>query len=112
MIKDLFSEDPLCPGMIQMLHALVVSDGRTRVKPTPYRGGQNVIAKGKLSIHGVTRDVILPGSIEFANGNRVLIKSAFVVLLEDYDIIRPKVLWENIAEQITVNVDFELKPKM
>lgn len=29
--------------IIQTLHALVMSDGRTRVKPTPYRDGQNVI---------------------------------------------------------------------
>jgi Fic family protein len=28
---------------IQTLHALVMSDGRTRIKPTPYRDGQNVI---------------------------------------------------------------------
>lgn len=29
--------------IIQTLHALVMSDGRTRVKPTPYRDGQNII---------------------------------------------------------------------
>lgn len=29
--------------IIQTLHALVMSDGKTRVKPTPYRDGQNVI---------------------------------------------------------------------
>jgi Fic family protein len=29
--------------VIQTLHALVMSDGRTRVKPTPYRDGQNII---------------------------------------------------------------------
>ena len=29
--------------IIQTLHALVMSDGRERVKPTPYRDGQNVI---------------------------------------------------------------------
>lgn len=29
--------------IIQTLHALVMSDGRTRVNPTPYRDGQNVI---------------------------------------------------------------------
>lgn len=28
---------------VQMLHALVMADGRMRVKPTPYRDGQNVI---------------------------------------------------------------------
>lgn len=29
--------------VIQTLHALVMSDGKTRVKPTPFRDGQNVI---------------------------------------------------------------------
>jgi Fic family protein len=32
--------------IIQTFHALVVSDGRTRVTPTPYRNGQNVIKDG------------------------------------------------------------------
>jgi Fic family protein len=34
---------PVTENVIQSLHALVVSDGRTRVKPTQYRDGQNVI---------------------------------------------------------------------
>lgn len=29
--------------IIQMLHALVMADGKLKVKPTPYRTGQNVI---------------------------------------------------------------------
>lgn len=33
--------------MIQTLHALVVAGGRTKVKPTPYRDGQNVIRDGR-----------------------------------------------------------------
>lgn len=32
--------------VIQTLHALVMSDGRTKVQPTPYRDGQNVIKDG------------------------------------------------------------------
>lgn len=32
--------------IIQTIHALVMSDGRTRVIPTPYRNGQNVIRDG------------------------------------------------------------------
>lgn len=32
---------------IQQLHALVMAGGRTRVKPTPYRDGQNVIRDGR-----------------------------------------------------------------
>lgn len=34
---------PLTEKVIQTLHALVMSDGRSQVKPTPYRDGQNVI---------------------------------------------------------------------
>ena len=34
---------PLTEKIIQTLHALVMSDGRARIKPTPYRDGQNVI---------------------------------------------------------------------
>ena len=37
---------PVTEKIIQTLHALVMSDGRTRVKPTPYRDGQNVIKDG------------------------------------------------------------------
>ena len=34
---------PITEKLIQTLHALVMSDGRTQIKPTPYRDGQNVI---------------------------------------------------------------------
>jgi len=37
---------PITEKVIQTLHALVMSDGRTRVTPTPYRDGQNVIRDG------------------------------------------------------------------
>ncbi len=37
---------PISEHIIQTLHALVVGEGRTRVKPTPYRDGQNVIRDG------------------------------------------------------------------
>ncbi len=34
---------PITEKVIQSLHALVMSDGRKRIGPTPYRDGQNVI---------------------------------------------------------------------
>jgi Fic family protein len=34
---------PITEKIIQTLHALVMSDGRAKVNPTPYRKGQNVI---------------------------------------------------------------------
>ena len=36
-------DHPITEKVIQILHTLVMSDGRSRVKPTPYRDGQNVI---------------------------------------------------------------------
>lgn len=38
---------PINEKMIQTLHALVMADGKTKIKPTPYRDGQNVIRDGK-----------------------------------------------------------------
>ncbi len=38
---------PLSEQQIQTLHALVMAGGRSRVKPTPYRDGQNVIRDGR-----------------------------------------------------------------
>ncbi len=37
---------PVTEKVIQILHALVMSDGRVRVSPTSYRDGQNVIKDG------------------------------------------------------------------
>jgi Fic family protein len=36
--------------MIQTLHALLMSDGRTQVKPSPYRDGQNVVRDGRTRV--------------------------------------------------------------
>ena len=40
-------QTPLTESMIQKIHALVMSDGRTHIKPSPYRDGQNVIRDGR-----------------------------------------------------------------
>ncbi len=71
---------------------------------------QHVTAKGKLTIHGVTRDVEIPGTIENKNG-LLLMKSKFMVRLADYDIRIPKLMWQNIAEQVEVTVDLTYKPQ-
>ena len=39
--------EPLTEHKIQTLHALVMNDGKTNPRPTPYRDGQNVIRDGK-----------------------------------------------------------------
>ncbi len=72
-------------------------------------GIQRVRAVGKLSIHGVTRDITIPGTLEFKNGKAHL-KAKFMVKLADYNIEIPKIIWQNIAEEVEVEVDYIYKP--
>ncbi len=72
---------------------------------------QSVVASGKLNIHGVTRDVSIPGTIRVETDGTIKLRSTFVVQLKDYKISIPKLLWENIAEQVEVTIDFTLQPK-
>lgn len=73
-------------------------------------GVQNVSSKGKLSIHGQTNEVEIPGTIE-KQGDKLVMKSKFIVRLEDYKIAIPQLLWRNIAEQVEVTVDFTFRPQ-
>ncbi len=72
-------------------------------------GTQSVKASGKLMIHGVTKEIDVPGTLEVV-GNKVLLKSRFIVKLEDYSVTRPQLLWKNIAEQVEVSLDFTFIP--
>ena len=70
---------------------------------------QHVQAVGKLSIHGVTRDVDVPGTLHI-EGNTVTLRSTFVVKLVDYNIKVPQIVWQNIAQQVEVSVHFFYRP--
>jgi polyisoprenoid-binding protein YceI len=72
---------------------------------------QQVTAKGKLTIHGVTKDVQIPGTLRLDANSEIKISAAFVVALKDYNVKIPKLLWENIAEEVNVKIDFILQPK-
>lgn len=76
----------------------------------PAVGGlQQVKALGKLSIHGVTREVEVPGTVEL-NGGQLVVKSKFMLKLKDYNIRVPQIVWQNIAQQVEVRVDFVYRP--
>jgi polyisoprenoid-binding protein YceI len=70
---------------------------------------QQVTAIGKLTIHGVTREVQIPG-IVVTMDNKLIAKSKFIIHLKDYKIKIPKLLWQNIAEDVEVTVEFIYKP--
>jgi Fic family protein len=41
---------PVSEKIVQILHALVMSNGKVRITPTPYRDGQNVITDGSTGV--------------------------------------------------------------
>lgn len=75
------------------------------------QGSQNVKAIGKMTLHGITKEVELTGTMQAPTDTSLTINSTFIVKLEDYKIKIPKVLWQNIAEEIEVKVDFTLLKK-
>ena len=74
------------------------------------KGTQQVRAKGKLIIHGVTTTVEIPGTAE-VQSDKIQLKAKFIVKLADYGIKIPQLMWQNIAEQVEVTVDFTYKPQ-
>lgn len=75
------------------------------------KGVQQVKAKGKLTIHGVTREVEIPGTIEMTADNKIKMISTFKVKVADYEIEIPQLVFQNIAEEVEVTVDFTLIKK-
>lgn len=72
-------------------------------------GLQKVRASGKLMIHGVTNTVDIAGTLEMVGGKPAM-KSKFKIKLADYKIKIPKLVWQNIAEEVEVTLDFIYKP--
>lgn len=72
-------------------------------------GTYNVTVKGKLTLHGVTKDVEAPGTVKVAGG-KIAAASTFNVQLSDYNISIPAVVKEKISNSIKINVDTQLEP--
>lgn len=73
-------------------------------------GTYNVTAKGMLTIHGVTKERTINGTITVAAGKATL-KTKFQIPLVDHNIERPKVVMVKIAEVIDVSASFVLARK-
>ncbi|HEX5167857.1 MAG TPA: YceI family protein [Cyclobacteriaceae bacterium] len=71
-------------------------------------GLQSVRARGKLTIHGIVKEVDVPGTLEVKNNN-LIIKTKFKVLNKDYGIVIPQILWKNVSEEIEITVDMNYK---
>ncbi len=72
-------------------------------------GQQAAKANGKLSIHGITKEVEVQGTVDIGK-ETVHLQSKFKVKLDDYGVPRPQLLWQNIAEEVEVTIDFTFIP--
>lgn len=72
-------------------------------------GTYNVAVKGKMTIHGVTKDVEAPGTIK-VNGGKIDATSTFNIQLSDYNISIPSVVKDKISNNIKITVDTKLEP--
>jgi len=70
-------------------------------------GKQDASVKGKMTIHGVTREMEIDGEFEVKDGLKM--KAVFPIELEDHDIDIPKILFQKIAEEVEVTVNFTFK---
>jgi polyisoprenoid-binding protein YceI len=64
---------------------------------------QEVLLKGELKMHGVSRKIEIPVKLKLKD-SILLLESTFNVACEDYKIKIPKLLWKNIAEIIQVHL--------
>ena len=72
-------------------------------------GQYNVNVTGALEIHGVTKTVTTPAVITI-KGGAVSARSKFAVAIADYKIEVPKLVAENIAEKVNIEIiaDYQL----
>jgi polyisoprenoid-binding protein YceI len=72
-------------------------------------GVYNVKVKGKLTMHGETKEVETDGKISVKAG-KIYAAAAISVLLEDYKITVPTLVADKVAKRATINVDCVLEP--
>jgi polyisoprenoid-binding protein YceI len=65
--------------------------------------------KGKLTIHGVTKDVESTGTLKI-NGGKIDATSTFNVLTSDYNIKIPAIVKDKVSNNIKITVDCDLEP--
>ncbi len=70
---------------------------------------KKVTAKGKFKIHGVEREIEVPGTLKRTSQDELVLEATFMVLLNDYDIDIPSVIFYELAEEQEVSILATLK---
>lgn len=71
----------------------------------------SVIAKGTFKIHGIEKEIEVPGKLTQLKEGEMQLDASFTVLLGDYKIDIPKVVFYELAEEQVVTIQAILKAK-
>ena len=70
----------------------------------------NIVAQGKINIHGVEKEIEAKGNMKFINSD-IQISSEFSININDFDIRIPKLVKDKISKEVSVDVFMKLNPK-
>ena len=73
-------------------------------------GTYNAKVTGKLTIHGVTNDVSVPGTLT-VKGNTITAKTKFTVVLKDYKVAIPALVADKVNTDATIILESDLVQK-
>jgi polyisoprenoid-binding protein YceI len=68
-----------------------------------------VVAKGVFKIHGVQKEISVKGTIKLVSANELLLDASFPILLGDYKIEIPSVVFYELGEEQLVTIQGNLK---
>lgn len=72
-------------------------------------GNYSVTVKGKLTIHGVTKEVETQGKLQ-VQGGKINASASFPVLLADYNVTIPGLVADKVAKTAKIEVTVALEP--
>ncbi|WP_111670982.1 YceI family protein [Algoriphagus litoralis] len=86
--------------------------GKMSPMPTLVLGSKTAVnAQGKFKIHGVEREIEVTGFLTLLQNGKVELHASFEVLLSDYEIPLPKLVFYELAEAQTVTIQAILSQK-
>jgi len=72
---------------------------------------QDVTVKGKFTVHGVTKEVEVKGTLGVTDNNNLAFVGAFPINITEYGMERPKVLAYKVENKHVINVHGTLHPR-
>lgn len=73
-------------------------------------GEQKVTVTGKMSMHGVDKDITIDGTVTINKAGEIMIYTKFKVHVADYNIKVPSLYVQNIAEDVDVKLSAVMVP--